>query len=306
MDKFEHISHMFNVRTQNKKYENYIVNAIYNRVGNTELMPITQQYVKTGNRYYLMDLYFPQINYGVEVDEKQHVGELHTLADKEREDAIKEAINCPEKRREIYYKEDKNSPLAKMRSYEEIEQDINTCVEEIKQAIKEKEIKEGKKLKWISDTEMRNQIFANGVFNIDDNVNFKGIQEIADRLGYKLYRRGGGKLSNNYFLWVPHLAIVDENGNVYNKKGWTNYIIHNDNGTQIIEIDQKDKLKNKPDVDFNMDRIVFMKMKDKYGKDCCKFVGVFTPQEYFINTENHVERHYTLVSKFIEVTKLKK
>ncbi len=131
-------------------------------------------------------------------------------------------------------------------------------------------------------------------------------EEIADRLGYKIYRRGGGKLSNNYFLWVPHLAVVDENGKTYNKKGWTNYLLNNDNGTQIIEIDQKDNLIDKPAVDFNMYRIVFMKMRDKYGKDCCKFVGVFKPQKWFINKENHVERHYTLISKSIEISKLKK
>ena len=78
MDKFNHLSYMFNVRTKNKKYENFVVNAIYNRVGNMELEPITQQYVCNPNdprKYYLIDLYFPQINYGIVVNESQHLGE---------------------------------------------------------------------------------------------------------------------------------------------------------------------------------------------------------------------------------------
>lgn len=34
-----------------------------------QIRPKTQQYVKSGNNdYYLIDLYFPQINIGVEVD----------------------------------------------------------------------------------------------------------------------------------------------------------------------------------------------------------------------------------------------
>lgn len=90
MDKFEHLSCMFNKRTKGKKYENFIVNAIYNRVGNFELIPITQQYVRSNidpRKYYLMDLYFPQINYGVEVDEMQHTKEYHIISDEERDEA---------------------------------------------------------------------------------------------------------------------------------------------------------------------------------------------------------------------------
>ena len=41
----DHIAYMFNVRTTGKAYENFIVNAIYTKVGESELMPVTQQYV---------------------------------------------------------------------------------------------------------------------------------------------------------------------------------------------------------------------------------------------------------------------
>ena len=47
-------------RTKRKDYENYVVNAIWNRVNDYRLVPVTQQYVTDGkgNRYFI-DLYFP-------------------------------------------------------------------------------------------------------------------------------------------------------------------------------------------------------------------------------------------------------
>ena len=132
MDKFNHLSYMFNVRTKNKKYENFVVNAIYNRVGNMELEPITQQYVCNPNdprKYYLIDLYFPQINYGIEVNEAQHLGEEHTLADKERAEAIKDAIDCTVRVVDIFEKKER-SESAVIRSFTDINNQINKYVEE--------------------------------------------------------------------------------------------------------------------------------------------------------------------------------
>lgn len=43
------------------------------KIGNLNIRSVTQQYVKgDNNEYYLIDLYFPQINVGVEVDEAFH------------------------------------------------------------------------------------------------------------------------------------------------------------------------------------------------------------------------------------------
>lgn len=79
MDKLEYLALMLNQRTNGKKYENFVINAIYARIANLELIPETQKYVKNPNypdsdnkKYYLLDLYFPQLNYGIEVDEPVH------------------------------------------------------------------------------------------------------------------------------------------------------------------------------------------------------------------------------------------
>ena len=33
-------------------------------------------------------------------------------------------------------------------------------------------------------------------------------------------------------------------------------------------------------------------MKDKYGKNCCKFIGVFVLDYQFLNSNGHMESHY--------------
>ena len=57
-------------RTKRKDYENYVVNAIWNRINDPRLVPVTQQFIKDkeGNHYYI-DLYFPQLKNSVECDE---------------------------------------------------------------------------------------------------------------------------------------------------------------------------------------------------------------------------------------------
>lgn len=101
-----YISQMLNKRTKNKKYENFVINQIYARLDNPELEIITQQCVRITNsdienltvieegKYYLIDLYFPQINFAVEVDEGHHENEQNYYSDKERENYIKGAISC--------------------------------------------------------------------------------------------------------------------------------------------------------------------------------------------------------------------
>ena len=64
---------LFSKRTNRKDDENYILNAIWQKIDNMNLQPVTQQCIilKDGKRA-LIDLYFPQLNYGIECDEEHH------------------------------------------------------------------------------------------------------------------------------------------------------------------------------------------------------------------------------------------
>jgi len=91
-DNFEYLVGTLSKRTAGKKYENYVINAIWNALGDAALRPVTQQYVNRRVRHRglalvdlqqerakgesskraLIDLYFPAIRLGVECDEAHH------------------------------------------------------------------------------------------------------------------------------------------------------------------------------------------------------------------------------------------
>ena len=57
---------------QKQQKENYIINAIYAKINEKELKPVTQQCVRIDGKYRKIDLFFPQINVVIECDEAYH------------------------------------------------------------------------------------------------------------------------------------------------------------------------------------------------------------------------------------------
>ena len=302
MDKFDYLAHMFNIRTNGKKYENFIINAIYNRVNNKELVPVTQQYVRNVNdtrRYYLLDLYFPQINYGIEVDEGQHLSKINIYNDKERENAIKQAISCEEGRIAVF-----NADRT-IKSLNEIEEQIDKQVARINELISEKERRDNQSLKWQTNDELKQLIINKGIFSTSDEVEYSGITEIYNITGHKAkqLRRCFMKLNKNFYLWVPTLAIKLGEGVVKSVNNYENYLT--EDWSEIIEIDKTGKrFETKPgDYCEDRKRVVFMKMKDRFGRNCVKFIGVFQA-EYADVEDDVLRRHYKRFSESVDISKL--
>lgn len=273
-DQLDHIACMLNVRTAGKKYENFIVNAIYTKVGNPELMPVTQQYVRNPNdprKYYLLDLYFPQLNYGIEVDEGHHLTEEQQTRDEVRAQDIQSAIECEEDRIPIF---DHNG---NKRSYGEICADIDSIVLKIRDKIKHKG-----GVKWESNEDRKLAVIARGKFHIADDVFYDSITEIYNICGgrrtgpdkgskVKMLQRCYYKLNDRYVLWVPILAIEDAGGIVSNgKMGFENTL--SEDHTVLRE--QSDHVID-PLWQIEYKRVLFMRMRDAFGQPCIKFIGVF-------------------------------
>lgn len=293
MDKFEYLSQMFNQRTNRKKYENYVVNAIYNRIGNSELVPVTQQFVRNpsdSRRYYLLELYFPQLNYGIEVDEGYHL--KNKESDVIREQDIRSAISCDVGRISIF------KVANEMQSFDEIESQINEQVKIITEKIKTKG-----KLKWETNEDLKQNVIIKGEFSVSDNVDYGGITEIYRITGHnaKQLRRCFYKLNENYYLWVPTLAIKLEDGKIKSSNNYENYLTEAHD--EIIEYDKTKKRfnLNEKKWDGERNRVVFMKMRDRFGKNCIKFVGVFKADRI----ENG-GRHYMRISESVKIGDLKK
>ena len=76
-----------------KKHENFVITALLHDERLRELKPLTQHYVPlSDSNYALIDLYYPQIDLAIEVDEPHHLDNQD--ADKARQEGIEKLIQC--------------------------------------------------------------------------------------------------------------------------------------------------------------------------------------------------------------------
>ena len=279
-ERLDYIAYMLNVRTKGKAYENFIVNAIYSKVGNLDLVPVTQQYVRSRNpqkSYYLLDLYFPQLNFGIEIDEIQHNNTDQRKEDEIRGKDISAAIQCEEYRIPIYA--DNSS---QKRTISEIEKDIDQVVSVIKKKIARK--RGG--IKWELNKEKKAIVKKRGTFRDTDDVDYNGITEIYNLCGgrrngphknepVKALQRCSVVLNAKYKLWVPKLAIQLPDGNVTNTANeFVNLLSEDHKKITEINVGKKWKVREK-EKEKKYKRVVFMQMWDQFGKRCVKFLGVY-------------------------------
>ena len=201
-------------RTKRKDYENYVINAIWQRLDNCNIEIVSQQYVENnmidnGNSHYFIDLYFPQLNIGIECDEAFH--KKHLKKDKEREVSIYDIINK--------INNDSNYEpihIDVTQSYQNLEDSINKTVKRIKEKIidinplkwkietPEQYYKEREEIK-INDKKGFNSInkTCNVLFNAGRNEESKG----ASRAYFSLPKFKNTSI-NDYKMWFPKLAII--------------------------------------------------------------------------------------------------
>ena len=210
-------------RTKRKDYENYVVNAIWNRVNDLRLVPVSQQYVKDENgNYYFIDLYFPQLKIGIECDEGYHSSREQKVLDAEREatiiDVMKQVDGCDYIALHVDV----------TKTFEEVEEQINAHVNTIKAKIEElnvvdgwnlttKEVKHG----WSAEASDIAEYFKDKDYiTVEDNIVFpsnKDVYNIILGQNYSYHLMHGGepfkKLYTEYgyeegtFPWFPKLTI---------------------------------------------------------------------------------------------------
>lgn len=274
--KQDYLYRMFSHHTKDKEMENYVVNAIWARLDDLNIKPVTQQYVRRSNGYALIDLYFPQINYGVECDEKHHKDNL--LKDAEREIDLQTALSaCSE------------DGLTIRRVDATLDADaLHARIREIVAEIKEKIAEKGNQLPpWLDPEEEWAVIKQRGVLRIEDNYSFSTIADICQKCfdkdkGYRI-QRSFFRVTDNCMLWCPKLAIeLPDGSKAAQSRGWVNelsadwnvIIEHNNSGATPV------KHPDKP-------RYTFAKSKDERGEDAYRFIGVFKWNETKPNG-NHI------------------
>jgi len=259
-------------RTRRKDYENYVINAIWQRLADNDIEVVSQQYVeggKNGRSHYFIDLYFPSLEIGIECDEAYHKNQ--SARDKEREVTIFDVLHGIKAG---------NSKLKLIRidvtgSFDKLQTRINKAVEIIKQRIADRNHP-----RWIITAE---EYYKNKCkISIRDRKGFKTIKDalnILFKAGYKGGQRAeyapakfNGTPLEGCHVWFPQLAIRDENNKLITPKGinWNNQLM--ENGKRIEMRNVKGKSSFKPD---GIKRIVFAKNKDALGNNEYIFVGIF-------------------------------
>ena len=269
MDKKEYIKRQIS-RTNKKDYENYVITRIIHGINDLNVKFITQQYVKRPNGRALADLYFPQINYFIEVDEGHHLTQME--ADKVRDADFENATDVKPKRIDVATK-----------SIEEINQQIDEVIIEIKSLITEK--KQNKQwMDWDLEAEMNPDTWIKKKkIHVNDKVAFKRIVDGCKCMGlnYAGYQRAGANhpFEENTLIWFPKLY---PNGIWENDFDENNGIIIEKN---IESIEKRNAHINSCLNDKRQRRIVFARVKGMLGDVQYRFRGVFELDREKTNNE---------------------
>lgn len=275
MNKTEYLLRSFQ-KISHKKWELYIISRIIHQLNDGDIEFITQQLVRRKDgTIALMDLYFPQLNIHLEINETHHANEENLRRDSLREQDIIDITNRKPFTIQTYVNKQTNDTNIQLRDLEEIHKDVEEFCSLIKSE-KENRIKNKNFEPWDFDSRYDpNKYIRLGEISISGNVVLKTHADAMRLFGFKGagYQRGGWKIKDgsNDILWFPRL---------YQHGIWTNELC--DNGKIIYERAINDKARDsladqRNEEIKNMGRkiIVFAKAKDPLGFNMLRYVGTF-------------------------------
>lgn len=171
MNKYDYIKRQL-AKTNKKNDENYIITRIWHLLDNYDIKINTQQYVVRSNKYQkveygLIDLYFPQFNLAIEIDEAHHKNDINQTLDEIRKNDIVHALDCEFIR------------IDATESLEKIHEKIDQIVEKINSLTKEKWF-----VPWDAEKEYDpNTYIEQGYIDADDNISLRLVADCCNVFG---------------------------------------------------------------------------------------------------------------------------
>lgn len=260
--KLEYITRML-TKISHKRLESYVIHRLWNVLDNPDVHFVFQQYVvRREGKYALADLYLPQINLVVEIDEPAHF--QNKEADTIREREISKHVEVV--RIKCY---NETGGVAEPCSLEELNLRIDKIVGLIRFKISElgPDFKLWKGIDTVEDIRLR------GYISVEDNVSFYTIDDIAAIFGTRPKHRG--------FLRASGVGVPDKKDEIVwwpntNHKLWDNSI--SEDGMTITEFpkDMKERATHmRRHLHSPEKRITFLRYTDWLGITSYRFVGVF-------------------------------
>ena len=245
-------------KIRHKKYELFVVSRILHLLNDREIEFTTQQLVRTNTGRFLLDLYFPQFKYAIEVDELFHSKEENILMDKAREKAIVEVSNVEFDRVDI-----------KDKSFLEVTRKIDFIVQKIRNFKKESESQKTFRPYVIGQNYDVEHWLSLGVLSSDSPAMFKRHIDVAKIFGRNLkgHQNAVLNIGNGASVWFPKL---------YKNGDWNNDISPDGNTiTMIKEAGGRFEAK----ANLSGDVFVFAHYTDEFGKVFYSFKGVYRLDE---------------------------
>lgn len=177
-DKYKFIKKQF-AKTNKKNDENYVVSRIWHQLNNIDVKMITQQYivrdVKT-KQYALADIYFPQFDLIVEIDEPYHFSEEMLIRDQIRQNDIVQALGCSVYRVTI------------SNNIEEVNRQVDKIASEIHMRILNEKF-----IAWNFDEYNPTTYIQKGYIDANDHPVFKTVSDCCNCFGagYKGFQGSG-------------------------------------------------------------------------------------------------------------------
>jgi len=266
--KLDYMARLFR-SIRNKRFESYAIQRIWHQLDDERVQFVTQQYFKREDGgYALADLYLPQINMVVEIDEGQHNIEKNIILDSIRSQQI-QAVNGAEILRIPICKD-----LQKDEWYTMAE--VNNRISEVVMLIKQRIENKGNDFRpWSGDDMLSPEYhIRKGYLAVSDNDYVRNIDDAAaifrTKAIHKGFLRAGGfnvPQKPGTVVWLPSI----------NNRCWDNCL--SENGKIIREYQKTDTKKRcdhvKEMLAKDETRITFFREKDALGFNFYKFIGVF-------------------------------
>jgi very-short-patch-repair endonuclease len=256
MDITEHMAKLLK-KCQNKKWELYVISRLWYELKDERVVFTNQQviYAADGKRYYA-DLYLPQLNLVIEIDEEYH--KKQEVKDKNRELYIHYAIGATVKHIDCG---DKSSSQS-------VDEQIEKMAKFIKERIAMLERLDSFKVRDF-DEELSADFHINKEYlSVLDNDAVSNTTE-----AFKLFHLKSLQCSCQKIPYLENLAVWCP---IEQGKEWRNKL--EQCGTILTEqyVGEKEGVKESlPPDNPKEKRIVFLKGKDSYGRDAARFAGVF-------------------------------
>jgi len=295
VDKDEYVRRSLS-KIRHKPWELYVISRLIHGLDDPDIEFVPQQLIRLGDgRRALTDLYFPQFDLHLEVNEGYHLGHDQAEADAKRTSNIVFATDHEIHTIEVATRNIADGSIENI-ALSEVNIRVGQLVEDL-QRRKQDAIDSGTFRPW--DLEQRynpNRYIAQGSISRFDIVAVRHQRDALRCFGYPFegghYYRGYWSVPGRDLLgvWFPRL---------YKHDSWDNELV--DEGQRILERPLTDRgIQRMAELLIqeaeHANRVVFAKYKDPLGYDTYRYVGTFvidlnysTPQQVTFNLLRDVE-----------------